>query len=130
MEKKRRDFLVETCEAIYCKCGKFVEKPEHNVCYHCWGKIQTEKRRRNIENKLKGAEITNLVFKYDEDMTEIIVNKNGVSFRLEIHGYEEERAYIRLEDEWSEPCPLILHRLGDLPRVERKLETFNDIVIS
>lgn len=128
LEKKRKELLVESGEAIVCKCGKYVEDPDaqtrkHEMCWRCWSDIQTKKRRADTENRLKGAQITNLVFKYNDEIEEIIAHKDGVSFKLSVRGNEED-AYIRLEDEWSEPCPLLIHRLGDLPRVERKLETF------
>ena len=86
LEKKRKDLLIEEGLAFICRCGKYVEDPENKnqLCLRCLSNIQTKKRRADVENRLKGAQITNLVFKYDEEMTEIIVNKDGVSYKLAI----------------------------------------------
>lgn len=123
LEKERKAFLVKNGNAIICKCGNFQENPEHNVCNNCWRNLQRNKRRADIEHKLKGSEITNIVFKYDNDIKEITVHKDGTSYMLEVHECDGD-ATLRIENEWCESSPLRTSRPGDMPRVEKSLLSF------
>jgi len=108
LEKAKEKELVEHGKAFFCnRCNRFVslgdatprEQDEH-ICYHCKRILVSEKKKKDLLEKLKNAVIVD-VKTDDYRLKSITVYKDGMM--REIDSFcDENLSVMHIRNEWKE----------------------------